>query len=309
MRILLKTDIERGDAWQKAFAEQAPDIDAVNWPFDGDPASIDYAAVWNMPSDEWARYKNLKAIFSMGAGIDHLASDPKRPKHLPVVRLVEPGLTAGMTEFAVWSVLSHHRFIPEYTRQRQARLWQGHVQIAPYDRRVGIMGLGVLGSDAAQKLAPFGFDLAGWSRSSKELTGVKSYHGAEQLPAFLQRTEILLCLLPLTDETRGILNARTFAQLPKGAAVINLARGEHLVEKDLLAALDSDHLSGATLDVFEQEPLPQDSPIWDHPKVQMTPHVASMLIVDSTVRFFVDNIRRFEQGGDLSPIVDFERGY
>ncbi|MEM7168717.1 MAG: glyoxylate/hydroxypyruvate reductase A [Pseudomonadota bacterium] len=309
MKILIKSDFDRGDDWRKAFADRAPEMTLIDWPYQGDPAAIDYAAVWKMPHGELARFDNLKAIFSLGAGIDHLANDLSRPPQVPVVRLVEPGLTAGMTEFAVMSVLQHHRFMLAYREFRRQRQWRDILQVAPKDRRVGVMGLGILGGDAIDKLRPFGFDLAGWTASPKKMTGVRCYHGDAQLPDFLKATDILLCLLPLTPATRQILNKETFALLPPGAAVINLARGEHLNEKDLLAALDSGHLSGAILDVFEQEPLPGDSPLWDHPKVSITPHIASMLMVDTTTDFIVENIRRFESGGALDPVVDFSRGY
>lgn len=309
MALLIKTDIDRGDAWAKALAANYPEMKTFIWPYDGDPGEIDYALVWQPPKGELKRYRNLKAIFSVGAGIDHLASDPDLPQGIPVVRMVEPGLTAGMSEYVVLAVLSHHRFMLDYAAQRRAKLWEEVLQLPAEARQVGVLGLGVLGRDALEKLRPFGFRLAGWSRSPKSMTGVTCFHGSGGLDAFLAGTDILVCLLPLTAETAGILNARTFAKLPRGAAVINVGRGGQLVEGDLLAALDSGQISGATLDVFQKEPLPADHPFWEHPRVFMTPHIASMTVPQTAVRAVVANIQRLEAGEALQHVVDLKRGY
>jgi glyoxylate/hydroxypyruvate reductase A len=307
--LLIKTDIDRGNAWAEALAANYPELKTVNWPFKGDPAEIDYALVWQPPKGELKRYPNLKAIFSVGAGIDHLASDPDLPAGVPVVRMVEPGLTAGMSEYVVLAVLNHHRFMLDYAAQRRAKVWEEIPQLPAEARQVGILGLGVLGRDAAEKLKPFGFRLAGWSRSPKSITGVTCFHGSGGLDAFLGGTDILVCLLPLTAETTGILNGETFARLPPGAAVINVGRGKQLVEADLLAALDSGQIGGATLDVFQNEPLPEDHPFWAHPRVFMTPHIASMTVPQSAVRAVVANIQRLESGEALQHVVDLKRGY
>ena len=306
--VLFKSDIERGGLWEKALNRSLPDYQLRIWPDVGAREDIEYALVWQPPPGEMKTYPNLKAIFSIGAGIDHLSSDPELPD-LPVVRMVEPGLTAGMSEFVAMTTLMHHRFMIDYALQRRDHIWQEITQVAAAARRVSMLGLGVLGCDALEKLKVFGFDLAGWSRSPKELNGVACYHGADGLREILARSDILVCLLPLTDETRGILNADSFALMPKGAAVVNVARGGHLIEADLLAALDSGHLSGATLDVFGKEPLPDDHPFWDHPRIIVTPHVASMTLADSAAQAVADNITRFERGEPLSNVVDFARGY
>jgi glyoxylate/hydroxypyruvate reductase len=307
--LLIKTDIDRGNAWAEALAANYPELKTANWPFKGDPGEIDYALVWQPPKGELKRYPNLKAIFSVGAGIDHLASDPDLPAGVPIVRMVEPGLTAGMSEYVVLAVLNHHRFMLDYAAQRRAKVWEEIPQVPAEGRQVGILGLGVLGRDALEKLKPFGFHLAGWSRTPKSITGVTCFHGSGGLKEFLAGTDILVCLLPLTPETSGILNAKAFATLPAGAAVINVGRGGQLVEKDLLAALDSGQIAGATLDVFQQEPLPEDHPFWEHPRVFMTPHVASMTIPQSAVRAVVANIQRLEAGESLQHVVDLKRGY
>ena len=309
MALLFKSDIDRGDSWRRALLEFDPGLDLREWPEVGDPADIEYALVWQPPRGELRTYPNLKVIFSIGAGIDHLASDPELPEGVPIVRMVEPGLTAGMTEFVVMSVLFHHRFMLDYAGQARDRVWREIEQVPPEDRRVGIMGLGVLGRDAAEKLRAFNFDLAGWSRAPKDIPGVASFHGDGGFIPFLNRSDILVCLLPLTAETRGIVDARALGALPRGAAFISVGRGQQVVEQDLLAALESGQLGGATLDVFQDEPLPKDSPFWDHPRVVATPHVASMTIAKGAGAMVIDNIRRHKAGQSLLHVVDLKRGY
>ena len=309
MALLFKFDIGRGDSWRRALLELDPGLHLRAWPEVGDPADIDYALVWRPPPGELKSYPNLKVIFSIFAGIDHLSSDPELPAGVPVVRMVEPGLTAGMTEFVLMSVLYHHRFMLDYAAQARKHIWREIDQVPAGDRRVGIMGLGVLGGDAAEKLVALGFDVAGWSGSPKDLPGVASFHGADGFLPFLNRSDILVCLLPLTPETTGILDARAFAALPEGAALVSVGRGPQVVEADLLAALDSGRLNGATLDVFRDEPLPEDSPFWDHPRVVVVPHIASMTMARGACAFVIDNIRRLEAGQPLLHVVDLDKGY
>lgn len=309
MALLIKTDIDRANSWRRAFAKYAPGLDVRDWEAPGDLADIDYALVWEPPSGALKRLPNLKVIFSIGAGVDHLASDTDLPADVPIVRMVESGLTAGMVEFVVMSVLYHHRFMLDYANQQREGRWREIEQIPTARRRVGIMGLGVLGSDAARKLLGFDFPVAGWSRTRKDVPGVESFHGQDGLMPFLARTDILVCLLPLTPQTEGILDARAFEALPEGAVLISVGRGKHVVEEDLLAALDSGHLGGATLDVFRAEPLPPDSPFWSHPRVVVTPHIASMTIPDTAAESVLANIARFEAGKPLENVVDLKRGY
>ncbi len=309
MALLFMCDVDLGVSWPRTLLEIEPGLDLREWREAGDPADIDYALVWQPPRGKLKGYPNLKAIFSIGAGIDHLASDPELPKGVPVVRMVEPGLTAGMTEFVVMSVLYHHRFMLDYAAQARQRVWRKIGQVSARDRRVGIMGLGVLGGDAAEKLVALRFDVAGWSRNSKDLPGVASFHGPDGFLPFLNRSDILVCMLPLTPETTGILDARTFAALPRGASLIGVGRGPHMVEADLLAALESGQLDGATLDVFPDEPLPADSPFWDHPRVVVVPHVASITIARAACEFVIDNIHRFEAGQPLLHVVNLDKGY
>ncbi|KLN62432.1 hydroxyacid dehydrogenase [Kiloniella spongiae] len=309
MALLFISETDRLDLWRKYLLAEIPDLDMRLLPEIGNKEDIEYALVWRPPAGLLKTLPNLKVIFSLGAGIDHLASDPDLPENVPVVRMVDSSLTSGMTEYVVMSVLNHHKNMRLYREQQSRKEWTLHEPPVTWDRRVGIMGMGVLGSDVAGKLSYLGFDVAGWSRTHRERPGIKTYAGTDQLEDFLKTTEILVCLLPLTDETEDILNKDLFAMLPKEASIINAARGGHLVEEDLIEALDSEHLSEATLDVFKSEPLDQHHPFWEHPKITITPHAASTTHPSSSARNVADGIKRFESGDDLLNIVDMKRGY
>ena len=274
------------------------------------PESIDYVMSFRPKPGYLKTLPNLKAVFSIGAGVDGFLADPEYPKHVPLVRFVEKGLAEEMAQFCVMHVLIHYRMQRDFDRaQRDGKWRQALLPKRPHETRVGILGIGEIGTVVAERLLPFGFTLVGWSRTRKHVEGVESFAGDNELPAFLSRTDILICLLPLTKETRGILNAKLFAQLPKDAFVINVARGGHLVDADLIAALDSGHLSGAVLDVFHQEPLPEGNPFWTHPKVTVTPHIAAITEPRVAAQHVVDNIRRMERGETLQNVVDLNRGY
>lgn len=309
MALLVVSAHKNLDDWTAELRRQVPDLELRFLPAFGDPADIEYALVWLPPPGLLASLPNLKVIFSLGAGVDHLLRDPTLPD-VPLVRMVEPGLTEGMTEYVCLHVLRWHRDAPAYEHQQGERVWKQvpHQRIAR-ERRVGILGLGVLGQDAARALAQLRFDVAGWSRTAKRVEGVTCFHGDAGLPPFLARTEILVCLLPLTPDTENILDAKLFAGLPPGAVVINAARGKLQVEEDLLAALDSGHLAGATLDVFRAEPLPAEHPFWTHPKVTVTPHVAAITQARTGIRHIADAIGRARRGEPLLHLVDRQRGY
>jgi glyoxylate/hydroxypyruvate reductase A len=306
--LLFLSPDDPAEAWRAELQARIPGLDVRIWPQVGDPADIDIALVWRPPLGELARYPNLKAILSLAAGIDGLIADPKLPD-VPIARMVDPSLTRTMTEYVLLAVLRHHREFDRFERAQRAREWAYAFPPQAADRRVGIMGLGELGRAAARALVTHGFQVLGWSRSPKAVDGVVSYAGRSELHAFLHRTEILVCLLPLTAETIGILCAATFAELPHGACVINVARGQHLVEADLIEALDSGHLGGATLDVFREEPLPPGNPLWDHPKVLVTPHVASYSVPATAADGVAANIRRTLAGEPLLHQIDRARGY
>ena len=309
MTLIIKPDLEHARSWSDVFREAMPERECRDWKAPGDIADIEYAFVWAPPPGELRKFPNLKCIFSIGAGVDHLLKDPDLPEGVPIVRMVEPELTQGMVEYVTMHVLRYHREGPALEAQQRDRIW--HELIAPTapSRKVGFLGFGVLGQASARVLRALNFDLACWSRTLKRVDGVKSFHGADGLDDFLTRTEILVCLLPLTRETESILNRDLFAKLPRGAWLINAGRGGHQVEDDILAALESGQLAGAALDVFRTEPLPTDSPFWTHPNVTLTPHIASVTQQISGIEHVVANIRRIEAGEAPLNTVNREMGY
>jgi glyoxylate/hydroxypyruvate reductase len=306
--LLFLSPDDPAEAWRAELHARIPELEVRIWPDVDDPDAIEIALVWRPPPGELARYPKLKAILSLGAGIDGLLADPDLPA-VPLARMVDPSLTRTMTEYVLLAVLRHHRELDRFERAQQARVWDYAFPPQASERRVGIMGLGELGSAAARLLVAHGFQVLGWSRSPKAIAGVVSYAGRSELHTFLHRTDILVCLLPLTAETEGILDAATFAELPHGAFVINVARGRHLIESDLVQALDSGHLAGATLDVFREEPLPAASPLWGHPKVLVTPHVASYSVPATAADGVAANIRRVLAGEPPLNQVDRAQGY
>ena len=309
MKLIIKPDLEHTRSWNDVFSEAMPEMPVRDWADPGDMADIEYAFVWAPEPGALRKFPNLKCIFSIGAGVDHLLKDPDLPDGVPIVRMVEPELTQGMSEYVTMHVLRYHREVPALEQQQRDKVW--HELIAPTapSRKVGLLGLGVLGQDAARVLRVLKFDLASWSRTPKRVAGVQSFYGADGLGPFLARTEILVCLLPLTAKTQGILNRDLLAKLPRGACLINAGRGGHQVEEDILAALDSGQLAGATLDVFLTEPLPSGSPFWTHPKVTLTPHIASVTQQVSAIEQVVANIRRIQAGKTPLNTVDRELGY
>jgi glyoxylate/hydroxypyruvate reductase A len=264
------------DAWLEAIRRAAPDLDLRVYPDLGDADEIEYVLAWNAPATLWSRLPQLKAIFSMGAGVDKILKDPAIPTKIPLVRLVDSSLIAGMKEFVLMRVLHYHRLMPRFEAAQQSHIWTQLRAPLAQERRVGIMGLGQLGESCAKTLHALGFETLGWSRTRKTLEGVRCFAGEAQLAAFCAETEVLVCILPLTPQTENILDAKLFAQLPQGAYIINVARGAHLVDADLIAALDSRQLAGATLDVFRTEPLPPEHPFWTHPRISILPHISAL---------------------------------
>jgi len=309
MAVLLSTKAHTMQDWKAALLAVDPSLEIRLFPDAGDPADIEAAVVWTAHDMmELRRYPNLKLIVSMGAGVDHLFRPPGPPPGVPVARLVDTRLTQGMSEWVLLNVLRFHRQDPEYRDQQARKVWEELSAPDTSERRIGIIGLGELGTDAARKLAALGFPVSGWSRRPKTVEGVTCYSGAG-LAEMLKQTDILVCLLPLTPETRGILNKDLLSSLPRGAYVLNAARGGHMVAEDMLRALDSGQIAGAALDVFEPEPLPADSPFWTHPKVILTPHAASITIPSSAAPQVVENIHRARARDPLINLVDFSAGY
>ncbi|MFI4986484.1 MAG: 2-hydroxyacid dehydrogenase [Alphaproteobacteria bacterium] len=309
MALLFKSDSDRVEWWKRELTGKMPDVEFRRWPEVGDPKDIEFALVWNMPKGGFKPFTNLRAIFSLGAGVDHLFADPELPRHVPICRIVDKYLTQRMTEYVALHVLRFHRRQPELEALQRAGDWKELYSPTAAERQVGIMGLGALGADAARVLAAMGFKVAGWSRTAKALDKVESFHGAAGLAPFLAKSEILVCLLPLTPETAGILSGKLFAGLPKGAALVNAARGKHLVEADLLAALASGQLSYAALDVFEPEPLPPGHPFWSHPRIAVSPHIASITDPRTTTELVAENVRRYRAGEPLLHTIDTTLGY
>ncbi len=308
MALLLTPHFGSAEVWRRAFAAVMPELDVRIWPELGNPADIEAAAVGTPPEGALAKLPNLRLIVSLTAGTDGLLRDPDLPA-VPIVRAGDPAGDAMINETALLHVLRHHRYMPDYLRAQQRREWIKMPIKRASERKVGVMGLGMIGLAAAKTLAAAGFQVAGWVRQSRNAGEIEIFHGADQLNAFLARSEILLNLLPLTPETSGIVDARILNGLPAGAAFINLGRGDHVVEPDLVAALDSGHLAAATLDVYPVEPLPADSPLWRHPRITVMPHVARRLVAEDIAPRICAIIREFRTGTPPAQLVDRKRGY
>jgi len=305
---LLIAAAEGAESWHEAFAAQLPDATLCRWPDDA-PSEVDYAVVWKPAPDAFARTRIRRAIFNLGAGVDALLGVPSLPADVPIVRLEDAGMAAQMAEYAVLTALREFRDADHYVRAHRARHWS---PLRGRDRstfRIGTLGAGVLAQAVLRALAPFGFPLAAWSRTPHRIGGVESFAGREALPAFLSRSAMLFALLPSTPQTRGLLDAEALALLPSGAHLVNLGRGDLIVETALIAALDRGHLGHATLDVFREEPLPPTHPFWHHSAITVTPHVSAVTRVADSVAQVVAKLRALERGEDVGGIVDRARGY
>ncbi|ARP94536.1 2-hydroxyacid dehydrogenase [Bordetella genomosp. 13] len=299
------------DEWRGHFRDFNPAIEVVGWDAArAHPAGIGYALVWAPEAGRLAALPDLKLVISAGAGVDGILADPLLPPTLPIARMITDSTATVMGDYVLTAALMLMRDVRAMALDQAERRWRTRDNPPALAQvRVGVMGLGQLGAHTAQRLAHVGFDVAGWSRSRAALPGVACFAGQEEFAPFLARTDILVCLLPGTDATRGILGARTFAQLPRGAGIINVGRGSHLVQADLLQALDAGQLKGAVLDVFDTEPLPVESPLWSHPGIVITPHCGATPDRRERARKAVDIIERWERGETLELIYDCQRGY
>ncbi len=304
---LTDTDVE---PWLKVFRDELGDFDIRIYPDVVNPCEIEYVAAWQHPFGEYKKYTNLKAILSLGAGVDHIINDPELPKDVPIVRMEDTALTKDMCLYALHWTLHFHSDYYRYARQQQDQQWEPHSFVAPAKRNIGVMGFGVIGREVAVALADQGFNVLAWGATQKGDAGcIDYYYGQEQMGDFLSISDILINVLPLTDSTRGLVNAKVLRQLPKSAFLINMGRGGIVNERDLVDMLDSGHIAAAALDVFEQEPLPSSNPLWAHPKAYVTPHIAGQSDAETSARMMVKNIHRIESGKDPFPLYDVSRGY
>ncbi|HEY0211978.1 MAG TPA: glyoxylate/hydroxypyruvate reductase A [Paenirhodobacter sp.] len=308
MTVLFNSDARRGAIFARIFNDAFPDIPVRIGTGAGDDAAVKYLLTWTFSPEMLRRFPNLEIVFSLGAGVDQF-DVASFPPGLRLVRLVDDDLAAMMREYVCMGVLAAHRDMPAYLAQQREQVWKPILLKLASERRVGVLGLGELGQTALQGLAGLGFPLSGWSRSARDLPGVRCHSGADGLTAILAESDIIVCLLPLTDETRGILNAGFFAQMPQGASLVHVGRGAQLDQGALMHALDSGHLAGAVLDVTTVEPLPQDDPLWSHPRVMITPHIACQTRPEALARHAVETLRNLQAGQPLKGEVHTDRGY
>jgi glyoxylate/hydroxypyruvate reductase A len=297
--------------WRRHFQAVAPHID-VRWWDDASvsPEQVDYALVWEPEPGRLAAMPNLRLALSSAAGVEHITADPAWPRHLPLLRAATPEASQRMSEYVCMAVLALLRDLKRMVRQQAVHRWDMFAtERTATDTCVGILGLGAMGAHSAQMVRGLGFEVIGWSRSRKVLDGIECHAGEDELPAFLERCDVLVCLLPATPETEGILSAKTFALLPKGAGLVHVGRGSHLRYDDLAAALDASHLCGAFIDVFEEEPLRSDHPAWAHEKIFVTPHVGAMASRRARAVFFAKQIAKFERGETPDGLYEPVRGY
>jgi glyoxylate/hydroxypyruvate reductase A len=308
MALLFFKDPEHPDGIDAEIKRRLPDLAVRLHPDLRDPSEFSYLLGYDPPVELIQALPNLKIIFSTGAGADGLLRIPNLPA-VPVVRMVHASLSELVGQFAVSHVLAWHRDLWTYRRQQAAAEWRPLPLRRAHERRVGVLGLGAIGKEVVRILLSLGFDVAGWSRTPRNLDGVRTFAGSAGLPAILRQSDIVVSVLPLTADTLGILNLETLGMLPSGAVLINVGRGAHLVESDLVKLLDADHLSGASLDVFREEPLPPDHPFWRHPKVIVTPHVAGAVSAPAMADVVATQIQRFKAGLPLQHAVDRAEGY
>jgi len=281
--------------------------DVVTYESAKDSDEIVTAVVWNHRPDLFKRFPNVKLVASLGAGVDHILKDKNIPKHAKITRIISEELSRPMSNFCIGAVMYFHRKFDQYAKEKPLKLW--HQEYNPErDLKIGILGLGELGCDLAVKLTYLGFQVSGYSQSHKQIPGVKSYNGG-QLDEFLAETNCLICLLPATPQTKGILNLQLFQKMPKSSFLINVARGHHQDDNDIVKALDLGYLKGAFLDVFPQEPLPFDSPLWEHPDVFITPHIAVVTKLEAAVPQIAENHKRMLAGKELLNLIDIVKGY
>ena len=308
--LLYYSEQDPAELWSQELRKALPeDIDVRLYPELGNAEEIEFALCWQPKPGMLAGLPSLKLIFSMAAGFDHVLQDPQRPPNVPIVRIIDNTLSTMMSEFAAYAVLGFHRYMPAFHADQRNKVWGRRWPQYTPETHIGVLGIGAIGTDVAQKLQTLGFQVHGWSRTEKYLDGVICHAGESGLFEMLPQCQQIVSVLPLTTETKGIINNRTIAALPQGAYITNIGRGGHVVDEDLLAALESGHISGAFLDVFNEEPLPTEHSYWDHPNVIITPHIAGEIVPQSCAHSIATNIRRYRSGEQVQGIADLERGY
>ena len=309
MPIGILTNHKEADSWKAALAEKLPNVSIDIYGESKNAVKAPFLVCWKPKKDQLKVFSNLKVIQSLGAGVDHIFDTNTIPATVKVVRIIDERLTVDMWEYVLTAIMHHLKDFSKYTRQESYQYWQQHRYKTIPETTVAVLGLGQIGGYVAKQLAKIGFKVLGWSNSPKKIRKVKNYIGQKQLQTLLKKTDVLVNILPLTDATQGILNKDLFQQLPKDAYVINVGRGGHLVEMDLLDCIENKHLAGATLDVFAQEPLSPNHPFWKEPKIKITPHVASLTNVESAVNQVVENYNRMVRGVELLNEVSPIKGY
>lgn len=309
MSLLLLAPNRDMQPWEEALLNIDPNLDVEIWPDVIQKDRVQFAVAWNHPKQVLNSFPNLKAVSSLGAGVDHILQDEALPDQVPVCRVVSPSLVRQMKEYVLNAVLNYQRNTVTYVRQKLQGIWEVYPNKSPKEFTIGVMGLGKLGKPVAEQLAGLGYQIKGWSNSSKEMTSVETYAGRKELDTFLSGTRVLICMLPLTEETEGILDLDVFKKLQRPGYLINVARGEHLVEEDLIYALDKEWLDGATLDVFSEEPLPDRHPFWNRNNIMITPHVSSLTPPEEVAEQIIENYKRALSGMELRNEVDKDKGY
>ncbi|RWE28541.1 glyoxylate/hydroxypyruvate reductase A [Mesorhizobium sp.] len=308
MTILLNNHGYDNESWRMEISRQLPELPVKVF---GEPINLDevvYAMVWNHPAGDLNRYPNLKAIFSLGAGAEHFVADPSLPD-VPVILLADPAVARDMAAHALYWVLTFHRRYGDYGSQQKERIWHRKQIVPTGEFHVGVFGLGRIGTEVASRIHDFGYAVSGWDRSNRKIEGIDCYSGADSLPEFLSRNDVTINALPLSPETRHFLDGKIFAAMRPGGYFINISRGAVVDDESLLKVLDRDHLAGAALDAFAQEPLPAEHRYWYHPKVFVTPHMSGATFASSAAAVIANNVRRFQLGLEVFPLFNREAGY
>ena len=309
MSLLLIAKNRDFSSLKQALLDIDPNLDIDIWPRVENKDRVHFAVCWNHPENILDNYPNLRAVSSLGAGVNHLLNDKSLPDKVSICRLITDSLQEQMAEYVLNAIVNYRLHIPDFYEQKKKGVWEQRSAIPKKNAPVGVMGLGKMGKSVATSLAQQGYQVSGWSRSKKDIDGVTSYAGDGELEAFLNETKILVNLLPLTDETQGILDLDLFKQLKQPGYLINVGRGEHLVEEDLIYAFDTNYLEGACLDVFEEEPLPNNHSFWNRKQIMVTPHIAAITPADQAADILVENYKRAMSGMELLYEVDRDRGY